>query len=75
MGTIAYLYGVLVNLFRYRDVTLSLSGEFGDNQGPFFQAATGNAPICGGRMKVLPEADMADGWLDLCLASCCDVSR
>lgn len=66
-GTVAYLYAVLVNLFRYRDATVSLKGDFGEYQGPIFLAATGNAPYYGGGVQVLPEADMADGWLDLCL--------
>ena len=66
-GTIAYLYAVLVKLFRYREVTVSLKGDFGEYKGPIFLAATGNAPYYGGGMKVLPQADMTDGWLDLCL--------
>ena len=66
-GTIAYLYAAVVELFRYRDVTVSLKGDFGEYQGPIFLAATGNAPYYGGGMKVLPQADMEDGWLDLCL--------
>ncbi len=66
-GTIAYLYAVLVKLFRYRDVMVTLKGDFGEYQGPLFLAATGNAPYYGGGAKVLPQADMADGWLDLCL--------
>ncbi len=66
-GTIAYLYAVLVKLFRYRDVMVTLKGDFGEYQGPIFLAATGNAPYYGGGMRVLPQADMADGWLDLCL--------
>ena len=66
-GTIAYVYAVLVKLFRYRDVVVSMKGEFGEYQGRIFLAATGNAPYYGGGMKVLPQADIADGWLDLCL--------
>lgn len=66
-GNIAYLYAALVKLFRYRDVRVTLKGDFGEYQGPIFLAATGNAPYYGGGMKVLPQADMADGWLDLCL--------
>ena len=66
-GTIAYLYAALVKIFRYRDVTVSLKGDFGVYQGPIFLAATGNAPYYGGGMKILPQADMTDGWLDLCL--------
>ena len=66
-GTIAYLYAVLVKLFRYHDVMVSLNGDFGESQGPMFLAVTGNARHYGGGMKVLPQADMADGWLDLCM--------
>ena len=66
-GAAAYVYAALVKLVRYRDVTVSLKGDFGEYRGPVFLAATGNAPYYGGGMRILPQADVSDGWLDLCL--------
>ena len=66
-GTLAYLYGTLIQLVRYRDVDVLLSWDFGRYEGPIFLAATGNTPNYGGRMKITPSALIDDGLLDLCL--------
>jgi len=67
LGTVAYLYGILVNLFRYRDVWVRLKGDFGEFEGKIFLAATGNTPTYAGRMKITPDAVVDDGWMNLCM--------
>lgn len=66
-GTLAYVYAVLVKLVRYRDVTVTMEGDFGEYSGEVFLAATGNTPYYGGGMMIVPPADPRDGRLDLCL--------
>ena len=66
-GTSAYLYGVLVMLFKYKSRWVSLKGDFGKFEGDIYMAATGNSTRYGGRMKVTPSASLDDGLLDLCL--------
>ena len=66
-GTPAYLYGVLVTLFKYKSRWVSLKGDFGTFEGDIYMAATGNSTRYGGRMKVTPAASLEDGLLDLCL--------
>ena len=66
-GTPAYLYSAVVKLIKYRSQWVSLKGDFGEFQGAFFLAATGNTTRYGGRMKVTPSASVDDGLLDVCL--------
>ena len=66
-GTLAYVYAVLVKLVRYRDVTVTMRGDFGEYSGDIFLAATGNTAHYGGGMMIAPPADPHDGSLDLCL--------
>ena len=66
-GTPAYIYGVLVKLFKYKSKWVSLKGDFGTFEGDIYLAATGNSTRYGGRMKVTPAASMEDGLLDICL--------
>ncbi|MCH7997009.1 MAG: diacylglycerol kinase family lipid kinase [Chloroflexi bacterium] len=66
-GTPAYLYGVFVQLVRYRDIRVCLRGDSLDFEGPVFLAATGNTPNYGGRLMIAPGALVDDGLLDLCL--------
>ena len=66
-GTPAYLYAAVIKLIKYRSQWVSLKGDFGEYQGGFFLAATGNTTRYGGRMKVTPSARVDDGLLDVCL--------
>ena len=66
-GTAAYVYGVLVQLARYRDISVCLKGDFGEFRGPLFMAATANTSTYGGYLKIAPSAVMDDGILDVCL--------
>ena len=66
-GTVAYLYGTLVNLFRYQFIWVRLSGDMGEFEGSIFLAAVGNTTTYGGGMRIVPTAVIDDGRLDLCL--------
>ena len=66
-GRVAYIYAVLVKLFRYRDVAVEMKGDFGEYSGDIFLAATGNTRFYGGGMMIVPPAEPHDGRLDLCL--------
>jgi diacylglycerol kinase (ATP) len=66
-GAIAYLYGVLVTLVRYACKQVSVKGDFGEFRGPVFLVATANARQYGGGMKIVPEASIDDGCLDVCI--------
>lgn len=66
-GTSSYLYGTLVNLFKYRSTWVRITGDALQFEGPVFLAATGNTPRYGGAMRIAPPAVVDDGRLDLCL--------
>lgn len=66
-GTPAYIAGALRVLSTYKAKRLRLEGEFGVMERELFMASTANTAIYGGNMRIVPHADPADGWLDLCL--------
>jgi diacylglycerol kinase (ATP) len=66
-GTPAYVFGALRVLAAYQPRKMRLEGDFGVIEGPFFMASTANTPVYGGNMRIVPHADAADGWLDVCL--------
>ena len=66
-GTAGYLWTALRHLRRYRPSGVRLRGEFGELEQEVFLAATANTPCYGGGMRICPDADPADGRLDLCL--------
>jgi diacylglycerol kinase (ATP) len=66
-GTIAYLYGAIRMLFRYRAKTVRIEGDFGEIERAVFLASTGNTSSYGGAIPIVPEANPTDGLLDLCV--------
>ena len=66
-GTAGYLYAALRHLRRYRPPMVRLRGEFGVIEQEVFLAAVANTCSYGGGMRICPDADPADGLLDLCL--------
>jgi len=66
-GAFAYIYGVLVTLVRYVCKHVRLKGDFGEFRGSAFLVATANARQYGGGMKIVPEASIDDGCLDVCI--------
>lgn len=66
-GTIAYLYGAAITLFRYRPIEVKLTGDFGTHQGRVFLASTANTATYGGSIPIAPGASPTDGVFHLCI--------
>jgi len=66
-GTIAYIYGALRVLSRYRPHVVRLSGDFGVIEQGVFLASSANTSSYGGAIPIAPEASPTDGELDLCV--------
>ncbi len=66
-GTIAYLYGAIPVLLRYKPRTLRIEGDFGCIEEPVFLASSANTFSYGGAVPIAPGADPTDGLLDLCV--------
>jgi len=66
-GPTVYIWAVLRMLSRYRPWTVTLSGEFGTVREEILLVAIGNSSSYGGGMRIVPEADIADRILDICL--------
>lgn len=64
---IAYLFGVLITLVRFRkkEVLLEIDGQVYKEK--IVLLAAGNGSYYGGGMKILPNANLSDGYLHLCL--------
>ena len=74
-GTAAYLWGVARMLRTYRGVELRMTGDFGTISQTVLLAATGNTSTYGGGIKIAPNADPADGALDICLVRMMSAGR
>jgi len=66
-GTLAYLYGTLCVMSRYRGRQLRIEGDFGVIDQPIFVASTANTSSYGGAIQIAPHAMPFDGYLDLCI--------
>lgn len=66
-GTLAYLYGAIRVLIRYRPYDMTITGDFGVIEGPMLLASTANTSCYGGAIRIAPDADPTDGFLDLCV--------
>ena len=66
-GTIAYLYGAIPVLLRYKPRALRIEGDFGLIEEPVFLASTANTCSYGGAVPIAPGAVPTDGLLDLCV--------
>ncbi len=74
-GVAAYLWGVARMLRTYRGVGLRMTGDFGTINQTVLLAATGNTSTYGGGIKIAPNADPADGALDICLVRMMSAGR
>ena len=72
-GTASYCLAVLRTLSGYRSSFVRLRGDFGVFEGRILLAATANAPFYGSGIKIVPDAIVDDGVLDVCIVA--DVSR
>ena len=66
-GTATYVYTAITTLFSYNTPTARLEGDFGVFEGDILLAATGITPHYGGGFKIVPNAIMNDGLLDVCI--------
>lgn len=74
-GTAAYLWGLARMLRVYRGVSMRMTGDFGTIDQTVLLAATGNTSTYGGGIRIAPNADPADGVLDICLVRMMNASR
>lgn len=72
-GTIPYLLGILKTLWRYRPAPMEIEVDGRVYQRKVFLLAVGIAQAYGGGMRVLPDAKVDDGLLDVVIAG--DVGR
>lgn len=66
-GTVPYLLGLAKTLWQYRSVPMAIRVDGRDLSRPVFLAAAGLSRTFGGGMRILPDARVDDGLLDLCL--------
>lgn len=62
-----YVLSLLLVLWRFRAVNLTLKIEERQQSGPVILAAFANAAAYGDGMKIAPKASLDDGQLDVCL--------
>lgn len=66
-GTATYIYTAITTLFSYNTPVARLEGDFGVHEGNILLAATGITPRYGGGFKIVPNAVLNDGLLDVCI--------
>ncbi|MEW8973888.1 MAG: diacylglycerol kinase family protein [Tissierellaceae bacterium] len=66
-GKIAYILGIILTLikFKKREITLEIDGK--EYRESLILLAIGNGKYYGGGMKILPDSNLDDGYLHLCL--------
>ena len=66
-GTATYVYTAITTLFSYNTPAARIEGDFGVYEGNILLAATGITPHYGGGFKIVPDAVVNDGLLDVCI--------
>ena len=66
-GTGTYVAAVVATLRRFRPAAYRISVDGEELDGPAMLAIVGNGRSYGGGMRVLPEASLTDGLLDVCV--------
>ena len=66
-GTATYVYTAITTLFSYNTHAARLEGDFGVYEGDILLTATGITPHYGGGFKILPNAVLNDGQLEVCI--------
>ncbi len=66
-GTLAYVYGAIRVLMKYRPTSIKLEGDFGLIDQSVFLATTANTSSYGGGIPIVPMATPTDGKLDVCV--------
>ncbi len=73
LGRAVYPYGVLRTLAKFVPPRLDVEYDGGRFQGRAMFAVACNCPVFGGGMRIAPDAEVADGELDLVIAK--EISR
>ncbi len=68
-GTMAYIVGTLRVLLTFEPVAVRLKYDDTLIEEELFLVATANTPSYGGKMRIAPAADVADGLLEVCIVS------
>jgi len=66
-GSMKYKLAIVYTLFRAKQYKLKVRVDGKVFKGKFTLAAIGNSKYYGGGVKILPQAEMSDGTLDICL--------
>ncbi len=66
-GFLIYLYSVLKTTFKYRNQRITLHANGKTEERDIFLIAVGNGKAMGGGFFLTPEAQIADGELDVCI--------
>ncbi len=66
-GKLIYPYAVLRSIFTFRPKFLRLVHDGGVFEGEILIAVVGNTRQYGGGMRIVPQADPEDGFLDVCI--------
>lgn len=64
-GVVRYVVAALWALASYQPLQLTLTLDGAPRTGPVLFAAAANAPSYGAGLKIAPEAQMDDGWMDV----------
>lgn len=72
-GKIAYILGVITTLLTYRKRQISLIIDDKEYNRNFLLLAVGNGGFYGGGMKILPMAEIDDGYFNICIVK--DISN
>lgn len=64
-GDMRYNIAVLVEFLFLRDIPFTVEVDGTRIEGPFVLASVGNTRTYGGNIPICPDADAADGWLDV----------
>jgi diacylglycerol kinase (ATP) len=64
-GTVLYMWSLLRALAEFTPVDVRLTHDAGDYRGEVMLLVAANASSYGGGMRIAPEANLADGLLDL----------
>ena len=66
-GLLPYFLGLLKAIFSYRPVHLRLTADGREEEGDYLICSVANGRYIGGGIPICPEAEIADGFLDLVL--------
>lgn len=66
-GSMKYKLAIVYTLFRAKQYKFKIRVDGKSYKGKYTLVATGNSKYYGGGIKILPQAEMGDGSLDICI--------